>query len=50
MSYLLDTDVLSRLRRPDRAPAIRDWLQSVPDTELHLSAVTVGEITRGIAL
>ncbi|WP_299820456.1 type II toxin-antitoxin system VapC family toxin [uncultured Jannaschia sp.] len=48
--YLLDTDVLSLLRRPDRNPAVARWLDGVADRDLWLSAVTIGEIARGIAL
>lgn len=48
--YLIDTDVLSLLRRPDRAPAITRWMAAQSDTALFLSAVTLGEVTRGIEL
>lgn len=48
--YLLDTDILSLLRRPARAPAVAAWLDSVSDDDIWLSAITVGEIARGIAL
>ena len=46
--YLLDTDVLSLLRRPDRAPEVAAWMAGQVDADLHLSAVTLGEVTRGI--
>lgn len=48
--YLIDTDVLSLLRRPARVPAVARWLDSVADDQLWLSAVTMGEIARGIEL
>ena len=48
--YLIDTDVLSALRRPDRAPSIADWLRAKPEDQLFISVVTLGEIERGIAL
>lgn len=48
--FIIDTDVLSALRRPDRAPAAASWLASANDAELFLSVVTIGEIERGIAL
>lgn len=48
--YLLDTDVLSALRRPERAPKVASWLRSKPEDQLFLSVVTLGEIERGIAL
>lgn len=48
--YLLDTNVLSALRRPDRAPQIADWLRTKAEDQLFISVVTLGEIERGIAL
>ena len=48
--YLVDTDVLSLLRRPDRAPQVARWVAQQADRDLFLSAVTLGEITRGIEL
>ena len=47
--YLLDTDVVSALRRPDRQPAPVSWLKSQRASDVFLSVVTVGEIERGIA-
>lgn len=47
--YLLDTNVLSAVRRPDRAPQVAAWLRDRPEAELFLSVVTLGEIERGIA-
>ena len=46
--YLLDTDVLSVLRRRDRNPAIVRWIEEQRTADLHISVVTVGEIERGI--
>ena len=50
MKFLLDTDVLSASRRPERAVAVAVWLKSKPEEDLYLSVVTLGEIERGIAL
>jgi toxin FitB len=47
--YLLDTNVLSALRRPDRAPQVMRWLARQQDDTLFLSVVTLGEAERGIA-
>ena len=47
--YLLDTDVVSALRRPDRQPAPVSWLKAQRASDVFLSVVTVGEIERGIA-
>lgn len=48
--YLLDTNVISELRRPRPHGAVVAWLQSVADADLFLSAVTLGEIQAGIEL
>jgi len=46
--YLLDTDVLSELRKRKRNPYVAKWIGAVADSDLHLSAITVAEIERGI--
>jgi toxin FitB len=46
--YLLDTNVVSELRKPKPHGAVLAWLESVADGELHVSAVTIGEIQAGI--
>lgn len=48
--YLLDTHVVSELRKPRPHGAVVAWLQSVDDASLFLSAVTLGEIQAGIEL
>ena len=48
--YLLDTNVVSELRRPRPHPRVLHWIQSVPAERLYLSAVTIGEIQAGIEL
>lgn len=48
--YLLDTNVVSELRNPRPHGAVLAWLQATPEAELHLSAVTLGEIQAGIEL
>ena len=48
--YLLDTNVISELRRPRPHGAVLAWLQAVDDSDLHLSAVTLGEIQAEIEL
>ena len=50
MAYLLDTNVVSALRRPDRHPAPASWLRNQRSSDVYLSVVTLGEIERGIAL
>ena len=46
--YLIDTNVLSALRRRDRNPAIVSWVESQRMADLYISVITVGEIERGI--
>ena len=48
--YLLDTNVVSELRKPKPHGVVVAWLQSVDDASLFLSAVTLGEIQAGIEL
>lgn len=48
--YLLDTNIVSELRRPQPHGGVVAWLQSVNDADLHLSAVTLGEIQAGVEL
>lgn len=48
--YLLDTNVISELRRPRPHGAVIAWLESVDDASLHLATVSLGEIQAGIEL
>ena len=48
--YLLDTNVVSELRRPRPSGAVLDWIADVPEEQLFVSAVTVGEIQAGIQI
>jgi toxin FitB len=48
--YLLDTNIVSEMRKPRPHGSVIAWLQSTADTELHLSVVTLGEIQAGIEL
>jgi predicted nucleic acid-binding protein len=48
--YLLDTNVISELRRPRPHGAVLAWLKGVPDSDLHLSAVTIGELQAGVEI
>jgi toxin FitB len=45
--YLLDTNVVSELRKPKPHGAVLAWVQSVPDDELFISALTLGELQAG---
>ena len=48
--YLLDTNIVSELRRSKPHPAVVDWIGGVAYEELYISAVTVGEIQSGIEI
>ena len=48
--YLLDTNVVSELRRKKPHGAVVAWLQSVDDKDLYLSSVTLAEIQAGIEI
>jgi len=48
--YLLDTNVISELRRDRPHGAVLKWLQGQEDRHLYLSAVTLGEIQAGIEI
>lgn len=48
--YLLDTNVVSELRKPRPHGGVLAWLRRVDDKDPFLSAVTVGEIQAGIEL
>ncbi|WP_323764776.1 type II toxin-antitoxin system VapC family toxin [Marinovum sp.] len=50
MIHILDTNVISAVRRPDRAPKVAAWLSQAPESSLYLSVITLGEIERGIRL
>ena len=48
--YLLDTNVVSELRRPKPHGAVSAWIASVSDVDLRVSAVTIGEIQAGVEI
>ena len=50
MMYLLDTNVVSELRKLKPHGAVLQWIQDVADADLHISSVTIGEIQAGIEL
>lgn len=49
-AYLLDTNVVSELRKQRPHGGVVAWLESIDDAQLYLSAVTLGEIQAGIEL
>jgi predicted nucleic acid-binding protein len=48
--YLLDTNVVSELRRTRPHGGLVAWIGTMADQDLHLSAVTIGELQAGVEL
>jgi toxin FitB len=49
--YLLDTNVVSELRRAKKAdPRVRAWAQTLPAANLYLSVISVLELEMGVLL
>jgi toxin FitB len=48
VAFLLDTNVISEARKPAADPNVRAWLASVPDAELYVSVLVIGEVRHGI--
>ena len=48
MSYLLDTNVLSELRRKSPDAGVVEWFTQRPASTLYLSVLTLGELRKGI--
>jgi predicted nucleic acid-binding protein len=48
VTFLLDTNVVSEIRKPRPDPKVKAWLASVPEVDLYLSVLVVGEIRQGV--
>lgn len=48
--YLLDTNVVSELRKPRPHGAVVAWVEEANDDDLHLSVVTLGELQAGVEI
>lgn len=48
--YLLDTNIVSELRKPRPHGAVLAWMQAADESDLYLSAVTIGEIQAGVEI
>jgi toxin FitB len=46
--YLLDTNIISNVTKPNPSAALLAWMAERADNDLFISAVTVGEIRRGL--
>jgi toxin FitB len=50
VGVLLDTCILSEIQRPQGNPQVRAQVESLDPDQLFLSVITVGELTKGIAM
>ena len=48
MSFVLDTSVISEVRKKRPHPRVAEWFRAVPQTDLYLSVLVVGEIIQGV--
>jgi toxin FitB len=48
--YLLDTNVISELRRQRPHGAVVAWLGELADADIHLAGITIGELQAGIEI
>jgi predicted nucleic acid-binding protein len=46
--YLLDTNIISEVRKPKPHGGVLAWIEGLRDDQLYISAVTIGELQRGI--
>jgi len=46
--YLLDTNVVSELRKPKPHGAVVAWISELQENQIYLSAVTIGELQAGV--
>lgn len=51
MSYLIDTNIISEVRKGDRCdPRVAAWYASIADGDLFLSTLVLGEVRKGVEL
>jgi predicted nucleic acid-binding protein len=48
MNYLLDTNIISELRKPRPHPGLISWFEAQASSALFLSVITLGEIRQGV--
>ena len=46
--YLLDTNVISNITKPDPSESLLEWMSAQSDSDLFISSLTIAEIHRGI--
>lgn len=48
MSYLLDTNIISEYTKPKPYQKLIEWMSNIPNEDLYISVLTMGEIRKGI--
>jgi predicted nucleic acid-binding protein len=48
MKFLLDTCIVSALRKPGDNASLVEWISGVDEADLYLSVVTIGELEKGV--
>ena len=48
MKFLLDTCVISALRKPQANASLVEWISEVDESDLYLSVITIGELEKGV--
>ena len=48
MRYLLDTNIISNVTKPNPSAALLTWMAEQTDHDLFISSMTVAEIRRGL--
>ena len=48
MGYLIDTCLISELRRPVPSESVKNWFQTCEENQLFISVLTIGEIKYGM--
>jgi hypothetical protein len=46
--YLLDTNIISEVRKPKPHGGVLAWIEGLREDQLYISAVTIGELQRGV--
>jgi predicted nucleic acid-binding protein len=46
--YLLDTNIISEVRKPKPHGGVVAWIEGLREDQLYISAVTIGELQRGV--
>lgn len=49
MKYLLDTCILSELIKIEPSILVINWINSIPEENIFISSITIGEIQKGIS-